>query len=601
MPRLFNVEILSPPIVVLSAGILAGFVLEPALAYIYGLILASCVRVKSDGPQDRNNGAPTSTKCDIDNEPELDALVVGAGWAGLWACYKLKKQGLRVRLVEASPDVGGVWYYSRYPGCRNDTEVPLYEYSDPKLWQEWNWSERFPAQPEIYRYLYWVSEKLNVREDMQFNTRINAAHWDEQGKFWRLYTKDGPYARARFFLPCSGYTTIKYIPQYKGALSFKHAYHTSEWPSGLSCKGKRVGVVGNAASGIQVIEAISSEVSHLTVFQRTPNLATPMAQEKYTAESMAELKKDYPRRLGNRVSRNGYDVPPRNRCTFEDTPEERREFYESLWARGGLAFWMSNYKDLLTSSAANTEAYNFWRLKVRARIEDPIIADHLAPSTPPHPFGTKRPSLETRYFEVFNQPNVRLINLSCDAISEITPRGITTSSGQHHDLDIIVFATGFDFLVGSILAMGIRGVNGLSINSKWDITPSGSGVWTHLGLMTSGFPNMFFPMGPQAPSALGLTPQMAEVQGDWIAGCVAEMRARGKGVIEAGAEAERGWKREVRRAAEENLMGRGDSWYLGVNIPGRKREALCYFGGVDRYIRTLQECAKEGYTGFNMF
>ena len=567
------------------------------LAYL-STVVRECQRATKD--HGTLKGCDKSSPSEHADDPlQLDALVVGAGWAGLWALHKLKLLGLRVKLVESSPDVGGVWYYSRYPGCRNDTEVPLYEYSDPQLWQNWNWTEKFPAQPEIFAYLRWVSEKLNIRGEMIFNTRISSVRWDEKAKLWRIFTKDGQLATAQYFIPCSGYTTVKYVPAFKGINTFKHAYHTSQWPSGLECEQLRVGVIGNAASGIQVIETLSSQASQLTVFQRTPNLATPMRQEQYSEESLTELKKGFPQRFANRLSRNGYDVPPRSRSTFDDNPEERQEFYESLWKRGGLAFWFSNYKDMLTSVEANQEAYNFWRAKVRARVKDVVTADKLAPLKPPHPFGTKRPSLETHYFEIYNQPNVSLVDHT-DPIAEITPDGILTASGTFHELDVIIFATGFDFLVGSLLAMDIRGTGGRSLSEKWDVAADGEGVWTHLGIMTAGFPNMFFPMGPQAPSALGLTPQMSEVQGNWIADCVKTMRREGKWQIEPVEEAEREWKKEVKRAAADSLMGQIDSWYLGVNIPQRKKEALCYFGGVDTYCRKVDKCASEGYSGFRM-
>ena len=549
----------------------------------------------------RDNGNVDNAKLD-DGRPEpsgleLDALIVGASWAGIWLLYRLQKLGLRVKILEASPDVGGVWYYTRYPGCRVDTEVPFYEYSMPELWQKWSWSERFPSRAEIHKYLSWVCDELDIRKNIIVNAKVTGVHWDEHRSYWSIVTKNGFRARSQFFLPCSGYTTIRHIPNINGLSKFRNKYHTSEWPEDLDYANKRVGIIGTAASGIQVIEAIAPKASRLTVFQRTPNLATPMRQMQFTSDDITEVKKDYPRLFAARVSRNGFDSRTKRRSTSE-TIDECEAFFEVLWQRGGLAFWFANYEDLLTNPIANVRAYNFWRKKVRARIHDGDTAEKLAPLKLPHFFGTKRPSLETAYFEVFNQSNVDLVDVNSDPITEVTSEGIYTASGAFYKLDILVLATGFDFITGSMLAMGIRGVGGRQLNEKWDISVKGEGISTDLGLMTAGFPNMFFPMGPQAPSALGLTPHMAEVQGEWIADCVRFMRENGLNIIDATEAGEIKWKDLVNDAAYNSLFGKTDSWYMGVNIPNRKKQPLCYFGGVDDYIEKIQQRAREGYSGF---
>lgn len=493
---------------------------------------------------------------------ELDAIVVGASWAGIWTLHKLQSLGLRVKLWDACSDVGGVWWYTRYPGCRVDTEVPFYEFSLPRLWEHWNWTQRFPSRAEIHSYLRWVCAELDLTKNIVFGTRVTAARWDGLRSRWHVSAESGRRATAQFLLPCAGYSTIRHIPDIPGLDKFPQRYHTSEWPEHLDCRGKRVGVLGTAASGIQVIEGLSKAVGHLTVFQRTPNLATPMRQVNYTAEDMARLKKSFPRRFAGRYSRNGFDHATARRSS-DDTPEQRDKVYEELWSRGGLAFWFANYSDTLDDAAANARAYAFWRRKVRQRVHDRDTAEILAPIKPPHAFGTKRPSLENAYFEVFNQPNVDLVDLHSDPIVQVSARGITTASGNFHALDILAMATGFDFLTGSMLAMGIRGKDGIKLNDRWSVHEGGAGIFTHLGLATAGFPNLFFPMGPQAPSALGLTPQLAEVQGDWTASLIAWMKANGKTTVEATPEAEDVWKKATHRAADASLFSRTDGWYMG--------------------------------------
>lgn len=539
-----------------------------------------------------SNGADTSTV-------RVDAVVVGASWAGIWCLHLLKAAGLRVLLVDACSDVGGVWYYTHYPGCRVDTEVPFYEFSHPDLWRTWEWSQRFPAKAEIQRYLGWVCDKLDLRRHIIQNTRITRAQWEESTNSWTIFAADREIAKAQFFLPCAGYSTIRHIPPFPGIELFEASFHSSNFPEHMNYKHKRVGIVGTAASGIQCIENMVHDVAEMVVFQRTPNLATPMRQETFTDATRKQLKQNYPDLFAKRRSQFGFGgagTPSSRIKTFDHTPEQRAQFYNELYNRGGLAFWFDNYADLLESPEANDEAYAFWRNKTRKRINDPALADVLAPLQAPHAYGTKRPSLETKYFEAFNQNHVHLVDLRQEPISRITSRGIDTAT-RSFDLDIIIFATGFDFITGSMLAMGIRGKDGRMLNDKWKLSPADEGVLTYLGLMTKGFPNMFFPMGPQAPTALGLTPHMAEIQGAWIAACVDYMNKNNLSAVEPDACAEQEWKSKVDAAAEESLFGKTSSWYMGTNIKGRKRQALCYFGGVDRYIKILEDHVSEDFPG----
>ncbi|KAL4750544.1 hypothetical protein BDW72DRAFT_111334 [Aspergillus terricola var. indicus] len=528
---------------------------------------------------------------------ETETLVVGASWAGLWTLNLLRRRGLKVLLVDACEDVGGTWCYTRYPGCRVDTEIPLYEFSDPDLWQNWKWSQRFPSREEIQAYVSWVVDRLQLRDNILLRCRVQRAAWDEGSSQWVVSLSNGDTYRTRYLVLCTGYTTVPYIPDFKGVQTFRNSVHTSGWQEDIEWKNKRVGVIGSAASGLQIIETLGPQVAHLTVFQKTPNLATPMRQKEYSSEQMDDLKRQfYPEKLRQRNAMTGF-YAYKNRGTFDDTPTERELFYQSLWDQGGLAFWFGNYSDLLTSREANLEAYNFWRKTVHRRVADKATAEKLAPAKPPHAFGTKRPSLETSYFETFNLPNVELVDVNEDPIVEITPEGVQTAT-KLHALDLLVYATGFDALTGSALAIDIVGVNGMRLGSKWDTRIDGNGVSTALGMMTGGFPNLFFPMGPQAPTALGLSPQLAEIQGEWIANCIDHVNRQGLGRVEATAEGEELWKQEVTAAAERTLFGETNSWYMGVNIPNRKKQPLCYFGGIGRYVEWIHRAANSGYQGF---
>ncbi|KAL9113942.1 MAG: hypothetical protein Q9227_002076 [Pyrenula ochraceoflavens] len=577
--------------------------------------------------------------------PDFDAVIVGASWAGIWTLYKLKHLGLRVLLIESYGEVGGVWHYTKYPGCRVDTEVPFYEFSMPELWKEWNWTQRFPSREEIGKYLSWVCDRLDLRKHILFNTTITAAHWQSDLAQWSIFAPDGRLCRTQFFIPCSGYSTIPYIPAFPGAETFQGiAFHSSRWPSDLSLEGKKLGVIGTGASGLQIIEAAAPHVSHLTVFQRTPNLATPMRQHTFTPESRAAYKASYPSLFASRrlthfgvnpltpESQSQGNQTPRPHTS--DTPSQRHSFYTTLYAHGGLSFWFRNYTDLLTSPASNLSAYAFWRSQTLPRIHDPKLARILAPETPPHWFGTKRPSLENAYFETFERGNVEVVDLRGEPIKEVRGKGVvtmtttTTTTGGNgrgkeegeslYECDVLCYATGFDSITGSLLRMDVRGCEEVALAKKWDrdLGPDDDddegdaaekkkkknqkeGVKTYLGLATAGFPNMFFPMGPQAPTALGITPHMAEVQGDWVAGVIGWMRENGYRTVEARREKEEEWKGEVEGEAERGLFGgTKESWYMGGNVPGMKGEALCWFGGVAEYVRRLEKETREKYGGF---
>lgn len=452
-----------------------------------------------------------------------------------------------------------------------------------------------------------ITTVLNLWNDVELSTRVESAIWDSEQSRWIVSVNGGSFVTTTYLAVCTGYAGRKYVPDIPGLASFEQAYHTSAWPQDLDVGGRRVGVIGTGSSGTQVIETIGSRVKHLTVFQRTPNLANPRRQQLLTPEASANERTTYPDRYkAMHKSPTGLEVTPVNRYTFDDDHATRWALYESLWEKGAQNFWFGNYKDLLTDKDANREAYGFWRSKVGPRINDPAKRSILCPAEPPHAFGAKRPTLEENYFEVFNQANVDLVDLKSDPITEVTSEGVRTATGGFYELDIICLATGYDFAIGSQLAIDIRGLEGARLQDKW--LPANStkecsdtaGVLTFLGLMTHGFPNLIFPAGPQAPTAFGITPRLAEQQGDWLADMLAHIRDKGYTVVESKKSAELWWKQACASAVESTLIAETDGWYMGNNVPMRKKETLFWFGGLPEYMRICEDIKDQGYQGFEL-
>ncbi|KAF5331308.1 hypothetical protein D9758_015800 [Tetrapyrgos nigripes] len=535
----------------------------------------------------------------------LDILVVGCGFGGIYQLHHFRKLGYSVKIFDAASNLGGIWYWNCYPGARVDSEVPNYELSIPELWKDWTWTEKYPGWMELRQYFEYVEEKLDVKKDIQFNTRVVGATWDEEQHEWLIeaQARMNPtgasttvWVRARFLVLCVGFAAKPYIPNYKSLETFQGIlHHTSQWPqAGLDLHGKRVGVIGTGASGVQVIQELGPEVSQLTVFQRTPNLALPMRQVKIDGDSVMNSKDSrtemYEQR---RKTVGGFFYDRHHRRGPEATPEERLAHLEQLWANGGLRFLHQNFYDLRMNQELNDEVYEFWRRKVRERIHDPIMQEKLAPTIPPHPIGVKRASLEQNYYEVFNQPNATLIDLEECPIAEMTPQGIKTADGTVHELDAIVMATGFDSLTGGITQIDFKGVDGGSIAEKWK-----NGVHSYLGMTSAGFPNMFFVYGPQAPTAFCNGPTCGEIQGDWIIDCIKYMATNQLTRIEAKVDAEEHWRQKIFELSAQGLWGKARSWYMGSNIPSKAVEPLNWAGGVQAYNELCMEKAKRGYEGF---
>lgn len=525
----------------------------------------------------------------------FDILVVGAGFTGLYQLHRLRQLGFSVRLLEAGADLGGIWYWNCYPGARVDTHVPMYEFSSEDLWRDWTWTERFPAWDELRRYFHYVDQKLDLSRDIRFNTRVEAAEFNEGRQQWTVRTQDGGAVRAQFLVLCTGFAAKPYVPELKGLEQFKGAkHHTAWWPqNGLDLAAKRVGVIGTGASGVQVVQEAAAVAAELTVFQRTPILALAMQQCALDESTQVEMKRDYPARFARRrESFGGFDFHATGKSALEVSPEERKAIYEASWAAGGFSFWASTFYDVMMNLEANRTAYDFWRAKVQARIRDPKLAEQLAPREPPHPFGVKRPSLEQTYYDVFNQDNVRLVDLKATPILEITPGGVRTADGEY-DLDILVLATGFDAVTGGLTQIDIRGVDGVTLKDKW-----AQGARTHLGMASAGFPNLLFLYGPQSPSGFCNGPTCAELQGDWVLEFLKHMRDAGVSRFEATPAAEQTWKDHVEAVGAMTLFPLADSWYMGANIPGKPRELLNYPGGVPMYLQMCQASAANGYEGF---
>ncbi|EOD46289.1 putative cyclopentanone -monooxygenase protein [Neofusicoccum parvum UCRNP2] len=532
---------------------------------------------------------------------ELDALIVGAGFGGVWQLHKLRQEGHRVRLVESGDDFGGVWYWNRYPGARVDSSIPHYEFSLPELWSQWTWKERFPDWSQLQAYFAFVADKLDLRRDAQFNTTVTQAVFSDSDSRWTVRTDTGEVFRVKFLLLNVGFAAKRYIPDFPGLDRFKGTWvHPSYWPKdGLDLAGKRVAVIGTGSTGIQLSHEISKVAAQLAVFQRTPNLALPMRQEHYAGDEQIAPKSSYPSIYDMRTkSYSGFDFNFLPRGTFDDTPEQRRQTYEELWKKGDFEYWLATYKDMLFDAAANKEAYDFWRDKTRARIRDPALHEKLAPEVQPHAFGCKRISLENGYFEIFNQDNVRLVDVNATPIAEVTERGIRIGHGDGEllEFDCIILATGYDAITGGLTQIDIRGPAGPSLADKWQQ----KGASTFLGISSAGFPNMFFTYGPQAPTALCNGPTCAELQGNWIAAVMRHMQEKGLQRIDATPESEEEYVKLVNDIAYTTLLPGTKSWYMGDNIPGKKRQPLLYLAGVHTYYARLNDCAAAGYSGFQL-
>jgi cation diffusion facilitator CzcD-associated flavoprotein CzcO len=531
-------------------------------------------------------------RVDADKALDFDAIVVGAGISGMYQLHRLRELGLHVRVFEAGTGVGGTWYWNRYPGARFDSESYSYAYSfSQELLDEWDWSEHFSGQPETERYLNHVADKFDLRRDIRFGSRVAAAHFDDDTCSWNVTLEDGSSFRSRFLVTAVGPLSAPTMPRIEGVDTFEgEAYHTARWPKEpVSFAGKRVAVIGTGATGVQTIQEVAKTVGHLTVFQRTPNWCKPLHNRPITPEEQAALKASYPeifRRCDETFACFLHTPDPRG--TFEVSEEEREAFLERLYASPGFGMWQGNFRDMLTNREANAVISDFVARKIRERVKDQAVAEKLIPKN--HGFGTRRVPMETHYYEVYNQPNVLLVDVNETPIVRITPNGIETSE-REHELDMIIYATGFDAITGSLDRIDIRGAGGLSLKDRWR-----GGIETFLGVLVSGFPNMMMLIGPH--TALGNIPRSIEYNVDWVSGLIGHMWERGLTRVETRPEAERDWTGFVRAKAEGLLSNEIDSWMTGVNrnVEGKQVRTLArYSGSAPDYRAWCERVAAGGY------
>jgi cation diffusion facilitator CzcD-associated flavoprotein CzcO len=526
---------------------------------------------------------------------DFDALIIGAGFAGLYQLHCLRDRlGLSVQVLEAADGVGGTWYWNRYPGARCDSESHCYSYSFSKeLEQEWEWSERYPRQPEILRYLNHVADRFDLRRNIRFKARVTGAEYDAAANLWRVTIETGETMSARFLITAVGCLSTANIAKIPGLETFEGRwYHTGQWPhEGVNFLGQRVGVIGTGSTAIQAIPVIAEQAAHLTVFQRTPNYSVPARDGPLTPEFQRYLKENYAEiRQKMRESVNGFDFFIEDRSALEVSEEERRALFEEAWERGGLRF-RATFKDILLDKAANDTAAEFIRAKIRSIVKEPVTAAKL--SDIDHPYAAKRPPIDTNYFETYNRDNVLLVDVRADPIERITQHGLATRE-REYALDMIVFATGFDAMTGPLLRMNITGRDGRQLKEAWSTGPR-----SYLGLQVPGFPNLFTITGPGSPSVLCNMPVAIEQHVDFITDCIAHMHAHRLSCVEATPAATEKWVSQVNEAASVTLLPQAKhSWYLGANIPGKPRVFMPYAGGMARYRAICAGIAHSGYEGF---
>jgi cation diffusion facilitator CzcD-associated flavoprotein CzcO len=526
----------------------------------------------------------------------VDAVIIGAGLSGICMLERLVRIGMRALLYESGSDVGGVWYWNRYPGARVDSESYTYGFSFSKeLVRDWAWSELFAAQPEIARYLRHVVEQFDLRRHMRFNTRVTAASYNRAARCWQVKTDTGEDLTSRYLIAATGTLSTPQMPDYPGIDTFAgESYHTARWPAGgVDLAGKRVGVVGTGATGVQCIQTIAGEVGYLTVFQRTPTYCVPQRNRLLTDDDRRVIRRDWAEILAScRESYGGFIHTFDPRPGLAVSAEVREAKFEELWQKPGFAFWFGNFADLMMNDEVNAHASEFVRRKICERLHDPEVARRLLPT---HPFGTKRVPLENRYYEVYNRENVHLVDLRETPIYRITKAGIRTSR-EEHTLDVIVYATGFDAGTGALTRIAISGEAGSTIAEKWRQGPK-----TYLGLLVHGFPNFFIVNGPHNAAALCNAGRCIEQNVDWIARCIEYLRAQGFTRIVPTAEAEAEWTGHVYDVADATVLSRmTDSWFFGANTPGKPRRATIYAAGARKYRQHCEEAARGGYPGLEM-
>lgn len=527
------------------------------------------------------------------NNSQADIVIVGAGFSGLYLLHRLRKQGFSTRCFERGAGVGGTWYWNRYPGARCDVESMQYSYGfDDDLQQEWHWPEKFSSHADIRAYADHVADRFKLKEHIDFETEVTAAHYDEAAQQWKVTTQRGEQVTAKYFVMAGGCISTAQIPRFEGLENYKgKTFHTGRWPhEPVSFAGLRVAVIGTGSSGIQAIPVIAQEAAHLTVFQRQANFSIPSRNHPMTEDYAQSWKIRYPeKRQEMRYMPNGVLRELNDKSALEVTEEERLATYEERWRLGGSGF-LGAFNDILTNSEANATMAEFVRNKIRATVQNPVTAELLCPKT--HPIGTKRLCVDTGYYETYNRPNVELVDISQTPIERLTTQGLVVN-GREFIFDAIVFATGFDAMTGTLFKVDLRGKAGLALKEKWATGPR-----SYLGLMTADFPNFFMITGPGSPSVKSNMLTSIEQHVDLVADTILHMRNQEFSVIEPEAVAEDQWTDHVQEVAYKTLFPQANSWYMGTNIPGKPKIFMPYIAGVGRYRRICEEIVAEGYKGF---
>lgn len=527
-----------------------------------------------------------------------DAVIVGAGFAGIYQLLRLRALGLSVRLLEAGDGVGGTWFWNRYPGARCDVESLDYSYSfSDDLQQEWSWSERYATQPEILRYINHVADRFDLRANIQLNTRVASATFDQSSARWVIVSTEGERFDTQFCIMATGCLSIPQAPNFEGLDSFGGKwFHSAAWPTkGVSFEGQRVGLIGTGSSGVQMAPLIAEEARQLIVFQRTANFSVPAQNERFSEDDLRNAKANYgERRARAREAVTGHYLVANDKSAKATEEAERLNEFEFRWKGAGGGFRMLRaFNDLMVDAESNKLAADFVRSKIRSVVHDPKVAELLSPKDD-LPFGTKRLCVDTNYYETFNRPNVTLVDVKADPIVSIVPTGIKTAT-QMFELDAIVFATGFDAMTGALTSIDVRGTGGATLKNKWE-----GGPRTYLGLAVSGFPNLFILAGPGSPSVLSNMVHSIELHVGWVTDCIARIRSQGRASIEATVAAETSWVEHVNEVADRTLYPKGNSWYVGANIPGKARVFMPYVAGVPAYRRIIEGVAEKDYEGFDI-
>jgi cation diffusion facilitator CzcD-associated flavoprotein CzcO len=527
--------------------------------------------------------------------PDFGAIIVGAGFGGLRMLYELRQLGISAKVVDAASDVGGTWFWNRYPGARTDSESWVYCYSfSRELEQEWDWAERYPSQPEVLEYLRHVADRFDLRKDIELDTRVQSAAYDEDTNTWTVTNDRGESSTCTFFIPATGPLSRPLEPPFEGLDSFAGDWYlTARWPDEqIDVAGKRVGVIGTGATGVQVVPALADQGAQVTVFQRTPNYVIPAGNRRLTDEERDDIKNRYDAVWARTQEQpGGFAMGGTPRSVKESTRDEQQQVFDEVWAAGGFQFLFETFNDIMIDERSNEAATDFIRSKIRATVTDPATAELLCPSG--YPLGAKRPPLGHSYYEAFNRDNVTLVDVSDDPIERITPTGVRTGT-EDHELDVIVFATGFDGSTGALMAMDIRGKGGESLNEKW-----ADGPRTYLGLAVDGFPNMFMISGPQSPFAN--IPVIIDNAVRWIGRAITHERYGHLAALEATPEAVQGWVDETEALLGASLVRRGESvrsWFLGANVEGKPHAAFFFHGGANAYFERINDVADRGFEGF---